>query len=95
MNVNRTWCYPLGTGDACDTDKDGDGILDKVDNCPLVPNPKQIDTDRDGKGDNCNDDTDGDGVPDDKDNCMKNGKILTTDFRGIQNITLVCGFEQC
>ena len=61
----------------------------------MVPNPKQIDTDRDGKGDDCNDDTDGDGVPDDKDNCIKNGKILTTDFRGIQNITLVCGFEQC
>lgn len=29
-------------GDACDTDKDADGIPNISDNCPLVPNPKQV-----------------------------------------------------
>ena len=30
-------------GDAYNTDKDGDGLLDDVDNCPLVANPNQLD----------------------------------------------------
>ena len=67
--------------------------MDKADNCPLVANPRQTDTDRDGTGDVCQNDADGDGISDDKDNCPKNGKIWNTDFRGIQNITLVGGFE--
>lgn len=29
------------TGDACDDDSDGDGVLDADDNCPLVRNPDQ------------------------------------------------------
>ena len=31
-----------GLGDACDPDKDGDGIINEEDNCPLVPNPEQV-----------------------------------------------------
>ena len=34
-------------------DLDDDGILDYLDNCPLVPNPDQHDSDGDGLGDAC------------------------------------------
>jgi hypothetical protein len=34
-------------------DTDGDGVKDVVDNCPLVPNANQADTNQDGIGDAC------------------------------------------
>ena len=34
-----------GIGDACDDDKDNDGVLNGDDNCPLVPNSDQKDAD--------------------------------------------------
>jgi len=42
-------------GGACNPpdDRDRDGIPDRVDNCPDVPNPDQLDRDHDGKGDAC------------------------------------------
>lgn len=60
-----------GTPDACDSfvDRDGDGLVDEVDNCPAVANANQADGDGDGIGDACEDDQDGDGVNDDEDNC--------------------------
>ena len=36
-----------------DTDGDGDGVADSVDNCPIVSNPAQTDSDLDGTGDAC------------------------------------------
>ena len=44
------------------SDSDGDGVPDEVDNCPLTPNPDQLDSDGDGIGDACDGDLDGDGV---------------------------------
>jgi hypothetical protein len=32
-------------------DGDGDGVLDAIDNCPDLPNPRQVDVDHDGLGD--------------------------------------------
>jgi hypothetical protein len=57
--------------DGCKPDTDGDGIPDDEDNCPLVANPNQIDSDGDGTGDACEtvQDTDNDGIPDTTDNC--------------------------
>ena len=50
-------------------DSDEDGIVDEEDNCPLVSNADQADSDNDGIGDVCENDMDGDGVIDDEDNC--------------------------
>ena len=36
-----------------DIDTDGDGVQDSIDNCPLIPNASQTDTDRDGHGNAC------------------------------------------
>ena len=36
-----------------ETDADGDGVADRVDNCPNDANPDQADTDGDGTGDAC------------------------------------------
>jgi hypothetical protein len=78
---------------ACDSD--GDGLLDDVDNCPLVPNPGQENSDHDPLGDacdNCPDDSnpgqgdfDYDGVGGVCDNCpsVPNPDQMDTDGDGI------------
>jgi hypothetical protein len=56
------------------TDIDGDGILDYLDNCPNTYNPGQEDVDGDGIGDTCDDctDIDGDGYCAEIDDCDDN-----------------------
>ncbi len=44
----------------CTLDQDADGIPDADDNCSDVPNPDQLDTDRDEDGDACDEDDDDD-----------------------------------
>ena len=53
-----------------EADADGDGIPNDQDNCWLVPNPAQVDSDEDTMGDACDDDDDDDGVEDSADNCV-------------------------
>ena len=65
-------------------DTDGDGVRDTEDNCPLIANTDQLDTDEDGIGDLCDTDDDGDGVLDTLDNCplKANTDQLDTDEDG-------------
>jgi hypothetical protein len=67
-------------------DSDGDGINDDVDNCPLIPNYDQNDTDTDGLGDVCDPDIDGDGVDNESDAFPYDANETTdTDGDGIGN----------
>jgi hypothetical protein len=47
-------------------DRDGDGIPDRQDNCPDVPNDDQQDQDGDGAGDPCGPRSAGDGTGDER-----------------------------
>ena len=62
-----TWSYDADTISTFDTDNDG--VFDTNDNCPLIANVDQLDTDSDGEGDVCDTDDDGDGVLDTEDIC--------------------------
>jgi hypothetical protein len=66
-------------------DGDGDGVVDELDNCPLVANADQRDTDSDRLGDACDPDDDNDGILDPRDNCplVANADQRDTDSDGL------------
>ena len=57
-------CAPPGSGTRMGVDRDEDTVLDGTDNCPVVANLGQLDTDADSQGDDCDADDDGDGLLD-------------------------------
>ncbi|MHB8416628.1 MAG: thrombospondin type 3 repeat-containing protein [Myxococcales bacterium] len=95
----------------CGDDQDGDGVLDAVDNCPVVANPSQRDTDGDGIGDACDNcpfianpdqkDTNGNGIGDlcdvDQDGDGIKDKIDTSGGKGMSfaPIPVAQGGDNC
>jgi len=69
-------------------DTDHDGIADEEDNCPLIANTDQLDTDSDGMGDVCDPDDDNDTIADEEDNCplIANTDQLDTDSDGMGDV---------
>jgi len=63
-------------------DLDGDGIIEREDNCTGAPNPGQEDLDGDGTGDPCDRDMDGDGIENSADQFPRD-----TDNDGVPNLT--------
>ena len=78
----------LLSGDLCDTDLDGDGVLNTADTCMYLSNPAQTDTDGDGVGDDCVTDADGDGTADTNDTCPHNPSISQTSFKNYFTVDL-------
>lgn len=84
INTNELGCNDgkIGFKLSIDKDKDKDGVLDKLDNCPKVPNPNQENNDFDRFGDACDNcpgrsnpdqaDQDGDEIGDACDECPNN-----------------------
>jgi len=59
------------------TDGEGDGVVDLSDNCTLVVNPTQTDTDRDGYGNACDADFNNDGIVTAADYVLLRAKLNT------------------
>jgi Thrombospondin type 3 repeat len=79
--IGWAWCASAQAQDFSDVD--GDGVTDDIDNCPLVPNFDQADSDDNGVGDACEPDnsvdTDGDTIPDVVDEDDDNDGVLDVD----------------
>lgn len=72
--------------DALYGDSDGDGIDNADDNCPIISNIDQINSDTDTLGNECDDDDDNDGVLDDLDIFpLDASESIDTDVDGLGN----------
>ena len=86
------WCDFGCVDGTCQRDSDGDGVANKLDNCPAIFNPDQADDDGDGVGNACDNclalanldqaDWDGDGVGNACDNCQRHANPLQEDING-------------
>ncbi|MBI2974623.1 MAG: thrombospondin type 3 repeat-containing protein, partial [Deltaproteobacteria bacterium] len=68
-DVDQDCAGSLNETNPVDSDSDDDGLSDSEDNCPLIANGNQADTDGDGVGDVCGADADADGLYNVNDNC--------------------------
>jgi subtilisin len=67
-------------------DSDGDAVCDESDNCPLVDNALQLDTDGDSLGDACDSDDDNDGLDDGLEQTVGTDPLLAdTDDDGLDD----------
>lgn len=79
VNPDRTWHTRIasfrftGCGDT-----DFDGVFDQNDNCTLVPNPTQCDTNGDGFGNHCDADLNNDGIVDKTDRSLLTAALGAT-----------------
>jgi hypothetical protein len=101
-NENKWKEVAFGPGSISIADDDSDGIIEALDNCPLLYNPDQIDSDADGAGDACDlcqgfddkMDTDLDGVPDGCDVCAGGDDNLDSDGDEVPDACDLCaGFD--
>ncbi|MBX2886045.1 MAG: thrombospondin type 3 repeat-containing protein, partial [Granulosicoccus sp.] len=69
------------------SDTDGDGVFDGSDNCIILPNPDQKNSDGDNLGDACDPDPDGDGIIGEPGNPFETGKAL------VLRVCLACHSE--
>jgi hypothetical protein len=80
-------------------DSDSDRFRDYRDNCPRLYNPKQLDTDNDGKGNVCDTDDDNDGFLDYKDafplDPKRSKSLAYCGFNGVMTCTNVNGRMIC
>lgn len=78
-------CY---VGDLCDTDIDGDGVNNDIDNCPFYSNSDQADADGNRVGDICELDHDADGVNSQNDSCPYNSALHESSFKDYFTVDL-------
>ena len=74
--------FAAGSAGKCFSDTDADEIADASDNCPLIANADQTDTDGDDQGNACDSDDDNDTIPDAADNCPLIANPDQTDTNG-------------
>ena len=65
------------------SDRDSDGVIDVLDNCPETFNPDQVDFDGDALGDSCDPDLDDDGLPNGLDSCPSAFNPMQEDVDGL------------
>lgn len=76
------------------TDSDGDGVIDALDNCVDVYNPSQTDANNDGFGNVCDADINNDGVVDYDDRIRYSQLGVHGSYQGEPNYRADCDFDE-